>query len=85
VKKGDGLLTAENEGGNKDRLVCYSVRLPEFFTRFKSATILGARLEETLLYQYYTQQLGVNFVPDYMIRRGLRPLRVPTIADTRSD
>jgi hypothetical protein len=71
VKAGNGLLTGEDGGEVKDRLVAYSVRRPEFFARFKSVTILGAKLEETLLFRHFVRA-GVRFVEDAMISRKLR-------------
>jgi hypothetical protein len=70
VRSHDGLLSSD-DGQPKDRLVAYAVRKPAFFSRFKSATVLGAKLQDTLLFKYYERQ-GVHWVEDVSISRKLR-------------
>jgi hypothetical protein len=58
----DTLLTAEDEDTRqKKHLIAYPVPLPSFYTRFKSATIIGAYSLDTLLYRFFAG-LDVNFV-----------------------
>jgi hypothetical protein len=70
VRTGDGLLTGE-DGQPNDRLIAYAVREPQFFTRFKTATVLGARLQDTLLFKHY-ERCGTRWAEDRTIGGKIR-------------
>ncbi|SFU42726.1 DEAD/DEAH box helicase [Methylobacterium sp. 174MFSha1.1] len=64
----NNLIKGKQEDGH---LVVYSVMQPTIFTDFRSVTILGARLEETALFKYWSD-LGVSFCRDLSLENRLR-------------
>jgi hypothetical protein len=66
----DRVMNGDSEDG-KNQLLCFGLRKPTIFQRFKSATVMGAMLTESVMYKLWPDR-NVTFEPHPVIEQKAR-------------